>query len=184
MRVVCPFWRLLPSCRYQVLGLPDDNREKAERMRDQQKYVISDDLVTVDDFKAFTRTTGYVCSVDEAYHPGWLFEDIRLNYGKSNDVPMLRLTLRDANEYAKWCNATIPTEEELRDYYLVRIKDRKQTKWTVFCWTSSREGRNVVILNGPYYIDDSTLYTKRLVVSEDYSDDFDAVALRLRLRIP
>lgn len=64
-------------------------------------------LTSVKEFMTFTQETGYVCSVDRDHYPGWLSEDIRLNFGKGNDVPMVRLTLRDAIEYAKWRSAIL-----------------------------------------------------------------------------
>jgi hypothetical protein len=146
------------------------------------KFFISDSLVTVREYTAFTRETGYICTVDQNYEQGWLVNDIQLNFGKGKDVPMFRLSYQDALEYATWIECDIPTESGLEGYYVEALERKIASKWTVFCWTKTWQANRLVVVNGPYFTENQPSSRTKMLVPPDYVDDFEMVALRLMFK--
>ena len=130
-----------------------------------------------EEFSLFEKETGYVCSVDLQEGKGSLESHTRSSYGREKNLPMLRLSFRDAMAYSEWAKVAIPSEEELRRFFLESIAIQKFIKWTCFCWTNTWEGEKIVVLRGGYLTCAGVHGEKRKLVPPNYLDDFELMTL-------
>lgn len=137
------------------------------------------DYITVNDYARFIDDTHYMPDLDVLEGDGALITDIRLNFGRSPDVPILRLSYRDAIAYATWSGFRLPTADELQQHFSDLANAMQPTKWQFYCWTCTEVAGKIVVLNGPYFFQKEIIRERRMTVSSDYINDFEPIALRL-----
>jgi eukaryotic-like serine/threonine-protein kinase len=102
-----------------------DNGDEAERPAHQVKvkpFFMDLTEVTIEDYLAFMRATGRRISKD-FYVPG----------SQTEKLPITGVAWNDANEYAKWADKRLPTEEEWE--FAARGTDGRLYPWGNRSWT-------------------------------------------------